>query len=104
MQDYQPSPIARADTLLGICEALGEDFRFNPIYLRLALALGLFWSPVAVIGAYLGMGVIVLLSRLIAPNPRLAAAPDADDAGLAAGNEAPAAGNDADQYPLPIAA
>ena len=31
------SIIARDDTLLGVCFALGEDFGFNPVYLRVPL-------------------------------------------------------------------
>jgi phage shock protein PspC (stress-responsive transcriptional regulator) len=64
----------RDDTFLGVCEAIGEDLGFNAQYLRVALALLVFWSPKLVIGAYLGAAVVVLLSRLIFPNPRVAAA------------------------------
>ena len=66
-----------------MCEAIGEDFRFNPNYLRIALALGLFWNPVAVLGGYAAAGVLVTLSRWIQPNPRTAvevAAPAAQPA------------------------
>ncbi|MBV9884497.1 MAG: hypothetical protein JO276_15925, partial [Sphingomonadaceae bacterium] len=55
---------------LGVCEALGEDFRFNPLLLRVALGASLFLNPVAAIGAYLGLGLVVLVSRVIVPNPR----------------------------------
>ena len=73
MQDYQPSVIARDDTFFGVCHALGEDFRFPPNLLRLALALALFWNPLAAIGAYAGLGVLVGLSRWLVPNPRIPA-------------------------------
>ncbi len=66
----------RNDTLLGVCEALGQDFGFNPLWLRIAFALPLIWNPVAVIGAYLALGVVVMLSRLIAPNKRRTVEPE----------------------------
>lgn len=75
MQNAKPSLLARDDTFLGVCEALGEDFGFNPLWLRLGFASLLLWNPAVVIGTYLAAGVAVLLSRLIAPNPRLASAP-----------------------------
>jgi len=72
MQSTQTWLIARDDTFLGICEGLGEDFGINPLWLRLGFAVSLLWNPIAVVAAYLGAGVVVLLSRLIAPNPRRA--------------------------------
>ena len=71
MQSTQTWLIARDDTFLGVCEALGEDFGINPLWLRIGFGVSLLFNPVAVLAAYLGAGVIVLLSRLIAPNPRL---------------------------------
>jgi phage shock protein PspC (stress-responsive transcriptional regulator) len=97
MQSYQPAIFWREDTLFGVCEALGEDFRFNPLWLRAALAIGLLWNPLAMIYAYLGLAVVVLVSRLLAPNPRPVVRPEAD------GERQPAA-NEPEQYPLPIAA
>lgn len=80
MQSSKPNLVTRDDTLLGVCEALGEDFGFNPLWLRIALG-GLFiWNPVAVIGGYLVAGAIVLLSRKLSPNPRQAALPSASPA------------------------
>lgn len=72
----QTSPIpvyARDHTFLGICEALGEDFGFNPLLLRIPLAVCLLFSPYAVVGTYAALGLIVALSRVLAPNPRPAA-------------------------------
>ena len=76
----------RDDTLLGVCEGLGEDLGFNPNWLRAALGAGLIWNPVAMIGVYLGLGVIVLFTRLVMPNPRraTAAAREAAEAPVAA--------------------
>jgi phage shock protein PspC (stress-responsive transcriptional regulator) len=60
----------RDDTFFGVCQALGEDLGFSPNYLRIGLALGIFWSPMLMIGLYAGAAVVVLLSRLLVPEPR----------------------------------
>jgi phage shock protein PspC (stress-responsive transcriptional regulator) len=98
MQSYQPAIFWREDTLFGVCEALGEDFRFNPLFLRVALSVGLLWDPLAMIYAYLGLAVIVLVSRLLFPNPRAAVRPEP------ATEHGPPPAGETDQYPLPIAA
>jgi phage shock protein C len=77
MQSAQPSLFLRDDTFLGVCEALGEDFGFNPLLLRIAFAVALIWNPVAVVAAYLGAGVVVAISRRLAPNLAAPAAPEA---------------------------
>lgn len=64
----------REDTLLGVCEGIGEDFGFNAQYLRVALAALIFWNPLAALGAYATLGVAVLLSRKLFPTPAVAAA------------------------------
>ena len=69
MPNAQPSLFARDDTMLGVCEALGEDLGINPMWLRLPLPLLLFIHPVATIVGYLAAGLIVLASRLLFPNP-----------------------------------
>ena len=69
-QTLPRNPFTREDTFLGVCQALGDDFRFNPIWLRLAFAAAFFWSPLAAAGAYAALGTIVLASRLIVRNPR----------------------------------
>ena len=63
------SIVARDDTLLGVCFALGEDFGFNPLYLRILFAAILFWSPAGAFGLYALLGAIVGFSRWIAPDP-----------------------------------
>lgn len=73
MQTSQPSLIARDHTILGVCEALGEDFGFNPMFLRVPLAALLLLNPTAVVCTYLAAGVIVFLTRWIFPNPRTSA-------------------------------
>ena len=66
------SPIRRPHTILGVCEALGDDFGFNPLYLRIAFAGGLFFSATWVIAAYLTLGAIVAVSRWASPVPSAA--------------------------------
>ncbi len=74
MQTAQPSLFARDHTILGVCEGLGEDFGFNPTYLRVPLAVLLLVNPTAVIVTYLAAGMVVFLTRWISPNPRPVAA------------------------------
>jgi phage shock protein C len=64
-----PSIIAREDTMLGICQAIGEDFGFNPLWLRIGFAAILFWSPIGAFGGYALLGAIVAFSRWAAPVP-----------------------------------
>lgn len=78
MQTSQPNVFARDHTLFGVCEALGEDFGFNPVFLRLAFAVGLFLHPLAVLAAYAGLGVLVAFTRFAAPDPRPAASTGSD--------------------------
>jgi phage shock protein PspC (stress-responsive transcriptional regulator) len=74
------SIIARDDTLLGVCFAIGQDFGFNPTYLRLCFAALLFWSTLAAVGAYMALGVVVAITRWIAPEPVPAAEEEAEPA------------------------
>ena len=71
--DYVALPL-RAHTIFGVCEAIGEDFGFNPIFLRVPLAASVLWSPLMAIGAYFVLGALVLASRLLFPRPQAAAA------------------------------
>lgn len=94
--------ITRDDTFFGVCEAIGEDFGFHSNWLRMGLAVALFFSPVAVIAGYFAAGILVLLSRLIAPNPPQAAteeAPGADQVDAAG-----PVGAEAEPAPVPLAA
>lgn len=68
MQSARTNLFSRPDTMLGVCQGLGEDFGFNPNYLRLALPLPLFLYPVATIAGYLTMGLIVLIVHWLIPN------------------------------------
>jgi phage shock protein PspC (stress-responsive transcriptional regulator) len=70
MQDYKHAVLARPDTMFGVCQALGEDFGFNPLFLRVAFGVPLLWSPTVVIAVYALVGLIVAVSRFLYPNPR----------------------------------
>ena len=73
MPNSKPSLIGRNDTILGVCEAIGQDFGFHPNWLRLVLAGLFYFNPAAVIGTYLGLGAIVAFTRWIAPDQPVAA-------------------------------
>ena len=68
-QEYVPVTL-RAHTILGVCEAIGEDFGISPYWLRIPLAASVLLSPMMAIGAYLALGGVVLLSRLLFPRPK----------------------------------
>ena len=55
----------RHDTILGVCEAIGQDFGFNPTWLRLAFIAPIFFAPVWTVAAYLGLGLLVAATRLL---------------------------------------
>ncbi|HEX6741050.1 MAG TPA: PspC domain-containing protein [Sphingomicrobium sp.] len=91
VEPYVALPL-RAHTILGVCEGLGEDFGFNPVFLRILLAAAVIWNPLIAFGTYFGLGAVVLASRLFFPRPK------------AAGPAVAAAGVDNDERELPIAA
>lgn len=62
----------RDDTFFGVCEGLGEDLRIPSNLFRVVFALGFFFSAQGAVIIYLALGVLVLLSRLVFPNPRAA--------------------------------
>ncbi len=64
----------RRDTFFGICEAVGQDFGFNPLWLRLAFVAPLFFFPVQTFIGYFALGGVVLASRLLFPAKSVAPA------------------------------
>lgn len=74
----------RPHTVLGVCEGIGEDLGFNPVYLRIAFAGGFYFAPLALVGIYLFLGAAVALARwaypvaTTAPLPAPAAHPSND--------------------------
>lgn len=71
--ETEPALPFRSDTILGVCEAVGQDFGFSPLYLRLVFAGLFYFSPLMVIGAYLALGAGVFLARWLYPVPATAA-------------------------------
>jgi phage shock protein PspC (stress-responsive transcriptional regulator) len=72
-QEIQPALPLRAHTIFGVCEAIGEDFGFNPVFLRVPLATAVIWNPMIAFGTYFALGAVVLASRLLFPDRRNAA-------------------------------
>ena len=62
----------RSHTILGVCEAVGEDFGFNPIFLRIPFAVGVLWNPLITFATYFALGAVVLGSRLLFPRAKQA--------------------------------
>ena len=104
MESTHSSVLTRDDTFFGVCEALGQDFGFNPFYLRLALGVGLIWNPLAIVAAYAALGLLIAVTRFIAPDPRSVEAVETERAFV----EAAVAGDEARKHlggqPLPAAA
>lgn len=76
IQDVPPAALPFRDhTILGVCEGIGEDFGFNPVWLRVPLATSVLLNPFAAIGAYMALGLVVLVSRLLFPKPKPAVQP-----------------------------
>jgi len=69
-QENQVALPLRSHTILGVCEAIGEDFGFNPTFLRVPLAASVIYSPMIAIGIYFALGLAVLASRLLFPKPK----------------------------------
>jgi phage shock protein PspC (stress-responsive transcriptional regulator) len=66
-QENQTALPLRPHTIFGVCEAIGEDFGFNPVLLRVPFAATVLWSPIVAIGAYFALAAVVLASRLLFP-------------------------------------
>lgn len=77
----------RAHTILGVCEAIGEDFGFNPAWLRVPLAASVLVSPMWAIISYFALGLIVLASRLLFPKVSKVEAPKTAELGVPANEQ-----------------
>lgn len=62
----------RPARIFGVCATIGEDFGFNPDWLRVAFAIALLFSLEGVLAAYAVIGLIVLASRLLFPEAKAA--------------------------------
>ena len=52
------------DNLFGICHALGDIFGFNPLFLRVALLVGVMLNAEYALVAYFAAGIAVLVAKL----------------------------------------
>ncbi|WP_447761467.1 PspC domain-containing protein [Sphingopyxis panaciterrae] len=68
MDNETTNLFTRRDTFFGICEAVGQDFGFNPLWLRLAFVAPLFFFPVQTFAGYFALGLVVLASRFFFPS------------------------------------
>lgn len=69
-QENQVALPLRSHTILGVCEAIGEDFGFNPAFLRIPFAASVLYSPLYAVIAYFAVGAVVLASRLLFPRTK----------------------------------
>jgi phage shock protein C len=95
----QSNVFLRHDTLFGVCQGIGEEFGFNPNFLRVPFAAGILWNPQVVVGFYLGLGAALLVARWIYPKSQSTVAPDAG-----AGRSTRPSADNADADELHIAA
>ncbi|SEM70084.1 phage shock protein C (PspC) family protein [Sphingomonas gellani] len=99
MQTPAANPFMRADTLFGTCQAIGEDFGINPLFLRLAFAVGVFWSAGWAFAVYAGLSFVVLASHLLFPMRARRATPLVEQAPVVVQAE-----NDQGEQPTALAA
>ncbi|MFP5329526.1 MAG: PspC domain-containing protein [Alphaproteobacteria bacterium] len=73
--EKEPALPLRSDTILGVCEAVGEDLGFHPNWLRIPFAALILWNPPVIIAAYLLLGLVVAATRWLFPvEPKTAGA------------------------------
>ena len=91
MQSAQPSLFTRGDTILGACEGIGEDFGINAHFIRVGLAVMMFWSPAAALASYAALALAVFIARWLYPvaTPAAARAASAQSAALRSQNDQP---------------
>lgn len=69
----KPALPFRSDTILGVCEAIGQDLGFNPNWLRVPFAALILWNPQVIIACYLLLGIVVAAARWFFPvGPKVA--------------------------------
>ena len=68
--EVENSEPGQPERLFGICQAVADHLGFNPIFLRIGLIGLLFFGPALMIGAYVGLGLIVGVSHLVFPKPQ----------------------------------
>jgi phage shock protein PspC (stress-responsive transcriptional regulator) len=68
MQFSRNSLSRRSDTMFGVCEALGQDLGISANWFRIAFAAGVIFNLEYAVLAYVGVGALVLVSRLVYPS------------------------------------
>ncbi|WP_185829279.1 PspC domain-containing protein [Sphingomonas ginkgonis] len=68
MQSRQGGLLSGPEPIFGVCEALGRDFRINPMLIRFAFGVGLIVNLGVTLAIYAGLAVLVLASRLLFPD------------------------------------
>jgi phage shock protein C len=68
MQFSRNSLSLRSDTMFGVCEALGQDIGISANWFRVAFAAGVIFNLEYAVVAYIGVGALVLISRLVYPS------------------------------------
>jgi phage shock protein C len=86
-QENQVALPLRSHTILGVCEAIGEDFGFNPVFLRIPFAASVIYSPTMAIAVYLALGAFVLGSRLLFPKAKTVTAATEQQQAVAANEQ-----------------
>lgn len=86
--------LSRGDTLLGVCEGLGEDFHISPVWFRIAFIGMLFWNWQVALIAYPTVALVIYAIRALLP----------DMPARRIEKQEVAAGNDANPEPEAIAA
>ena len=106
MAQSNRNTLMRPDTFFGVCEAVGQDFGFNPLWLRLAFVPLIFFQPLYALAAYVVLGLIVLASRLAHPveGDAINAAPMSADVAPSTIIEMPAMTRQREEVMLPLAA
>ena len=65
----------RNDTILGVCEALGQEFGVNANWFRFAFIAPLFFQPMLTIAVYFAVGAIIATTRWFLPRVTAQPAP-----------------------------
>jgi phage shock protein PspC (stress-responsive transcriptional regulator) len=67
---HPEAPLAlplRNDTILGVCQGLGEEFGFHANWLRVPIAGLVMFNWVAAFAIYFALGVALMIARLLYP-------------------------------------
>jgi phage shock protein PspC (stress-responsive transcriptional regulator) len=71
--ERQAPLVLRNDTILGVCQGIGEEFGFHANWLRVPLAGMVLISPISAFGIYFALGFALLVARLVYPRRVVAA-------------------------------